>query len=160
MSHFFVNLDKPLYSFKNHRLSPVCWISKRVEHWSPSSHVYTLLVLQLVAKAVKRNYIYRRCWENIELERNECRRPPEEVGVDVGEAVVLGQGEEDTRRAAAVPLAAEAAVADATAGGTLPLLERDKITHTSLLKGQNSHLIECVMGFLRIKTQSTAFVQI
>lgn len=65
--------------------------------------------------------------------------------MDVREAVVLSQGEEDTRRAAAVTLAAEAAVADATAGRTLPLLERDKITHILFLKGQNSDLIECVM---------------
>lgn len=95
-----------------------------MEHLNPFSHLYTLLVLQLVAKAGKRNYIYRQCWENIELERKECPRIPEEVGVDVREAVVLRQGEEDTRRAAAVTLAAEAAVADATAGRTRPVLER------------------------------------
>lgn len=54
--------------------------------------------------------------------------PPEEVGVDVGEAVVLSQGEEDTGGAATLALAAEAAVADATAGRTRPLLEeREKI---------------------------------
>lgn len=50
--------------------------------------------------------------------------------MDVREAVVLSQGEEDTRRAAAVTLAAEAAVADATAGRTLPLLERKTRSHT------------------------------
>lgn len=43
--------------------------------------------------------------------------------MDVGEAVVLSQGEEDPGRTAALALAAEAAVADATAGRTLPLLE-------------------------------------
>lgn len=101
-----------------------------MEHLKPFSHVHTLLVLQLVAKAVKTNYIYRRCWENIELKGNECRRTPEQVGVDVREAVVLSQGEEDAGRAAAVTLAAEAAVADATAGRTLPLLERQTTLHT------------------------------
>lgn len=53
--------------------------------------------------------------------------------MDVREAVALSQGEEDTRRAAAVTLAAEAAVADATAGRTLPLLGRK----TKLHKGSN-----------------------
>lgn len=133
MSHFFVNLDKPLYSFKNQHLSQFCWISKHVEHLNPFSHVDTLLVLQLVAEAVKRNYIWRKCWENISLKRNGYPRTPEEVGVDVREAVVLSQGEEDTRRAAAVTLAAEAAVADATAGRALPLLERKTKNYTHIV---------------------------
>lgn len=50
--------------------------------------------------------------------------------MDVGEAMVLSQGEQDTRRTATVTLAAEAAVADATAGRTFPLLERSKGLNT------------------------------
>lgn len=64
--------------------------------------------------------------------------------MDVREAVVLSQGEEDTRRAAAVTLAAEAAVADATAGRTLPLLERDKL-HI-VLKGSKQQSDVIVKG--------------
>lgn len=50
--------------------------------------------------------------------------PPAEVGVDVREAVVLSQGEQDAGRAASLTLAAEAAVANATTGRALPLLRR------------------------------------
>lgn len=49
--------------------------------------------------------------------------PPEEVGVNIREPVVLSQGEQDSCRTATLTLAAEAAVADATAGRTLPLLQ-------------------------------------
>lgn len=42
--------------------------------------------------------------------------------MDVGEAVVLGEREQDAGRAAAVSLPAEAAVANTAAGRTLPLL--------------------------------------
>lgn len=59
-----------------------------------------------------------------------CPSPPEEVGVDVREAMVLSQGEQDTCRTATVTLAAEAAVADATAGRAIPLLERNKWLNT------------------------------
>lgn len=57
-----------------------------------------------------------------------CRKTPvlpAEVGVHVREAVVLGQGEQYAGRAAAVPLAAEAAVTNASAGGARPLLQRE-----------------------------------
>lgn len=44
----------------------------------------------------------------------------------IREAVVLSQREEYAGRAAALPLAAEAAVANASTGGALPLLPRKK----------------------------------
>lgn len=50
-------------------------------------------------------------------------RQPAEIGVDVREAVVLSQGEQYASRAAALTLTAEAAVADASARRTLPLLK-------------------------------------
>lgn len=50
--------------------------------------------------------------------------PPAEVGVDVWETVVLGEGEQDAGRAAAFTLAAEAAVANASTGRAPPLLRR------------------------------------
>jgi len=53
-----------------------------------------------------------------------CSSPPAEVGVDVREAVVLSEGEQDASRAAAFTLAAEAAVANTTTGRTRPLLSR------------------------------------
>lgn len=43
--------------------------------------------------------------------------------MDVREPMVLSQGEQDARRTATLALAAEAAVADAAAGRTLPLLQ-------------------------------------
>lgn len=42
--------------------------------------------------------------------------------MNVREAVVLSQGEQDASRAATLTLAAETAVANATAGGALPVL--------------------------------------
>lgn len=51
------------------------------------------------------------------------RFPPAEVGVDVRESMVLSQGEQYASRAAALTLPAEAAVANATTGRTLPLLK-------------------------------------
>lgn len=52
-------------------------------------------------------------------------KPPAEVGVDVREAVVLSQREQDASRAAALTLAAEAAVANATTWRALPILRRE-----------------------------------
>lgn len=43
--------------------------------------------------------------------------------MDIREAMVLRQGEQNTCWTATLALAAEAAVADATAGRTLPLLQ-------------------------------------
>lgn len=54
--------------------------------------------------------------------------PPEEVRVDVREAMVLSQGEQDARWTATLALPAEAAVADAAAGRTLPLLQQRNST--------------------------------
>lgn len=54
--------------------------------------------------------------------KQEVEAAPAEVGVDVGEAVELRQGEQDARRAPAVSLPAEAAVADAAARRTPPVL--------------------------------------
>ena len=53
----------------------------------------------------------------------KAKHPPAEVGVDIGEASVLRQGEEDACGTAALPLPAEAAVADAPTHWTMPLLQ-------------------------------------
>lgn len=45
--------------------------------------------------------------------------------MDIREATVLSQGEQNAGRAAALALAAEAAVADATTGRAPPLLKRE-----------------------------------
>lgn len=68
------------------------------------SHLCILLVLQFVTEAA-------------------------EVGVDVGEAVVLSQREEDAGRAAAFTLPAEAAVTDPSAARTLPLRIQQGLPH-------------------------------
>lgn len=51
-------------------------------------------------------------------------KSPGEVGVDVREAVILSQGEEDAGWAAALTLTTEAAVANASTGRAFPVLER------------------------------------
>lgn len=57
------------------------------------------------------------------LTRSRGASLPAEVGVHVREAVVLSQGEQNAGGTAAVPLAAEAAVTNASAWGARPLLQ-------------------------------------
>lgn len=70
---------------------------------------------------------------------------PAEVGVHVREAVVLSQGQQNAGRAAAVPLAAEAAVTYASAGGARPLLHRQggQILQSSLETSQSLYTAQC-----------------
>ena len=53
----------------------------------------------------------------------KTKHSPAEVGVDIGEASVLREGEEDAGWTAALPLPAEAAVADAPTRWTVSLLQ-------------------------------------
>lgn len=66
-----------------------------------------------------------------------CWNVPAEVGMDIWEAVVFRKGEKDAGGAAAFSLAAEAAVANASAGRALPLLTKHTHTksHLNTLKG-------------------------
>lgn len=57
----------------------------------------------------------------------QCSGPPAEVRVDVREAMVLGQRKQDAGWAVAFTLTAEAAVANAPTGRTLPPLQ-EKMT--------------------------------
>lgn len=135
MSHFFVNLDKLLYSFKKKSLVLLILLNLKVRGTFNSFVVTCLHPPSVCCEGCKEKVQFKdilgRYLEGEQLVScHALPSPPEEVGVDVGEAVVLGQWEQDTRRTATVTLAAEAAVADATAGRTLPLLERNKGLNT------------------------------